>query len=149
MKTLAWIPLVVLTGWPIQARDQRDTTFRDGDTIVVRMEFYDNGAPRLRTTYRNGLRHGDEVRWREDGLVQDSIIYQDGEILEDWHWYPNGRLKFFLKSKTPGIIREGRFYDLGGNLVGKVKRGRGTVYKFNDEGKLLEEYEVDDGVFAQ
>lgn len=146
----AVLMLLLAAAWrSARAEDTRDTTYKNGDTLVTVTEHFDDGARKARTRYRNGLRHGDEVRWREDGLVRDSVIYVDGEILEDWHWYPNGRLKFYLKSKKPGYLKEGRFYDLGGNLMGKVRRGKGTVYKFSDEGKLLETYEVKDGVFAQ
>jgi hypothetical protein len=73
-----------------------------------RVSRHPGGAPRERTTFLDGERHGRTTRWYADGTLRAEGEFVRGRMEGEWRWYhPDG---------SPDPDRSGRYED--GRRVG-------------------------------
>ncbi|MDG5816504.1 hypothetical protein QA601_15510 [Chitinispirillales bacterium ANBcel5] len=80
----------------------------------------------------NWQRHGLRETWREDGTRKDSIVYDNGEIIELRTYFLNGKVRNWTK------VKDGRqdsviFYDPEGNITGKIENGSGKAIRYSED----------------
>jgi antitoxin component YwqK of YwqJK toxin-antitoxin module/ankyrin repeat protein len=108
---------------------------RNGKSIGTHNAWYENGNREFTITYNDsGKKDGLSVRWREDGTVQDSVIYRNGEMIEGWCYYDNGNLQYNLKKKGNDQYYSLVFYDPKGKKCGEVNNGNGTYIFYQSDG---------------
>lgn len=113
-------------------------------------EFYKDGKPRKKRTYKNGQRIGIWMQWHNNGQVQDSCFYNDQQHIEGIAkaWFPDGRINdsawYPVDSAGKGILYH---YNNTGRLVGKgtmknnQKHGIWTYFYASGIPSLEEYYE--------
>lgn len=108
---------------------------KDGKSIGKRCAWFENGKRNFIFTYNDsGKKDGLSVQWREDGTVQDSIIYRNGEMIEGWYYYDNGKLHYYYKKKDCDQCYSQIFYDPKGKKCGEEKNGNGTYIFYSSDG---------------
>ena len=108
---------------------------KNGKTIGILQNWYKKGRKSSYFTYNDSSKKdGLSVRWREDGTVQDSVIYRNGEMIEGWYYYDNGKLHHHLKKKGNDQYYSLVFYDPKGKKCGEVKNGNGTYLFYQTDG---------------
>jgi len=108
---------------------------KNGKSIGTHNAWYENGKREFTITYNDsGKKDGLSVRWREDGTVQDSVMYRNGEMIEGWYYYDNGKLHHHLKKKGNDQYYSLVFYDPKGKKCGEVKNGNGTYLFYQTDG---------------
>ncbi len=108
---------------------------KDGKSVGKRCTWFENGQRESITTYNDsGKKDGLSVQWREDGTVQDSVIYRNGEIKEGWYYYDNGKLHYILKKRDKDKYYSMICYDPKGKKCGEVKNGNGTYIFYRTDG---------------
>ncbi|MDG5816506.1 hypothetical protein QA601_15520 [Chitinispirillales bacterium ANBcel5] len=107
--------------------------YRDGQLIGVHKLFFENNKLWRIDTYNNeGQRHGLRETWREDGTRKDSIVYDNGEIIELRTYFLNGKVRNWTR------VKDGRqdsviFYDPEGNITGKIENGSGKAIRYSED----------------
>ncbi len=108
---------------------------KNGKAVGTHYAWYEKGKRKFITTYNDsGKKDGLSVRWREDGTVQDSVMYRNGEMIEGWYYYDNGKLHHHLKKKGNDQYYSLVFYDPKGKKCGEVKNGNGTYLFYQTDG---------------
>lgn len=108
---------------------------KNGKAVGTHYAWYEKGKRKFITTYNDsGKKDGLSVRWREDGTVQDSVLYRNEEIIEGWYYYDNGKLHHHLKKKGNDQYYSLVFYDPKGKKCGEVKNGNGTYLFYQTDG---------------
>ncbi len=110
---------------------------KDGKSIGAHYAWFENGQRQFITNYNDsGKKDGLSVQWRENGTVKDSVIYRNGETLEGWHYYNNGKLHYNVKKKGNDKFFSYVYYNPKGKKCGEVKNGNGTYIFYKPDGSL-------------
>jgi len=127
-------------GWRIELSIRGDTlakgNARNGKSIGTHYAWWSNGKPKFKINYNSsGQKHGLSEEWREDGTRKDSIVYDNGDIIEYREYYENGKLRRHVYQKPVNRDINAVYYDPKGKKVGEVKNGKGTYISYSEDGK--------------
>lgn len=111
---------------------------------------YTNGVPKARQEYKDGKRHGQRMKWYENGQVMQISFYEDGELhglMEEW--YENG-LKMaqgnYGNGMLQGVVRR---WHISGELEAEYpyKDGElhGILIQWSRQGRMISKKEYEDG----
>lgn len=132
------------------------TLSKDGDTLTkspmkngkptgISTSYFRNGVKKTRTHHNDsGQKHGLSETWREDGTRKDSIVYDNGDIVEVRRYYNNGKLLYHKKQKPVNKDINAVYYDPKGRECGEVKNGTGTFILYSDDGKSARRFFLKD-----
>ena len=122
------------------------TKMRNGKPYGISKSFYPNGNKRgVSRSNDSGKRHGLSEQWREDGTRKDSIVYDDGLIIEARYYYTSGKLRQHLKKGRDEDVFSAVYFCPKGKKVGKVKKGTGTFIDYTEDGSLPEKVYMKNG----
>jgi len=130
----------VQTGITISLYENGDTltvtTVKNGRQIGRAKSLYPYGTLKSVTHFNDsGKKHGLSERWREDGTRKDSIVYDNGDVVEVRRYYDNGKLRYYKRQKAVNRDINAVYYDPHGKKCGEVKNGTGTYISYSDDGK--------------
>lgn len=96
--------------------------------------YYENGAQRTVSEWRDGRRHGPATKWREDGSVEAQWRFEDGLKVEEKVFGENGRLMMhmesqFAKDRTHALHLTKWFYENGSKRM-EWEEARGECLRF-------------------
>jgi hypothetical protein len=111
---------------------------------------YTSGIPKVRQEYQDGKRHGQRMKWYENGQVMQISFYEDGKLhgfMEEW--YENG-LKMaqgtYGDGELQGIVRR---WHISGELEAEYpyKDGElhGILIQWSRQGRMISKKEYEDG----
>ena len=71
--------------------------------IGVWERYHSNGVKFEMDTYgENGKRNGVYKRWNEDGTIKEVIVYNDGDISDEWVWKGYNGKNYWIKNRENG-----------------------------------------------
>jgi antitoxin component YwqK of YwqJK toxin-antitoxin module len=145
LKTLS-----VMTGLSFKLSENGDTLgkgySKDGRNIGTQYAWYENKNRKYITNYNDfGKKHSLEETWHEDGTRKDSVVYDNGIIVEGRYYYKTGKLRYYVKRTTDYKKQEAVYYSPTGKVSGEVKNGFGTYIVYDEDGKEPLERKVEDG----
>jgi len=113
--------------WYFFANDERDTigkeTYVDGLLHGKQYTYFENGNPTEIITYNKGIKEGEWIEFYSDGKVNVKGIYKDdklnGPIV---YYYPNGEVR--KKGQYTMGVKKGIWltFDLNGKIIKKVNQ---------------------------
>lgn len=112
--------------------------------------FFPNGRKSKQATYKNGIKHGQDLKWFPDGMLSYEANYvkgqREGTVTT---WWKTGGLRsesLYLKGRLHGLQRQ--WYASGGlfkemNMI--AGRAFGMQRSWRENGKIYNNYEVKNG----
>ncbi len=87
--------------------------------------YYPNGKIQKKIPYEQDIVHGSLVRYYEDESIAESIPHVKGLRQGNAScFFPNGALAY-KETFSKGLLMEGRYYNLQGDLISKIEKGSG------------------------
>lgn len=105
--------------------------FRQGKPFGTWEEFYDNGNPKSKTEFTNGVKTRVE-RWFKNGNKESSSVFEDEVLIEYYEWYEDG------KDKMKNVFTSE--YPLAKSLDGWFPNGQVAFHLESQEGTPLKYY---------
>lgn len=110
--------------------------------------YFEDSTLAMVAHFKNGVRHGKEVTYYENGQVRSSFVYRNGMQVSGNNFYENGQPTGKLKFED-GLIVSGEYYHMDGSLrsKGAFSHGlrQGIWYYYHQNGCLKEVGEFRDG----
>lgn len=138
------------------------STFIDGE-IIKAEKYYMNGEIREKSTYNNNKQNGPYLYyynngqlaqegemeenlkvgpWKtyyKNGQVESEIIYDDGEVDDDYVYYDKDGKLYYKMEYRNGIILAYEYYDKDGNTIKEARKKGGEFFYegYNPNGTLF------------
>ena len=78
-------------------------SYKEDEKIGVWERYHSNGVKFEMDTYgENGERNGVYKRWNEDGTIKEVIVYNDGDISDEWVWKGYNGKNYWIKNRENG-----------------------------------------------
>jgi antitoxin component YwqK of YwqJK toxin-antitoxin module len=91
-----------------------------------------------------GKKHGLYKEWRRDGTIKDSVVYDNGIIIEARQYFFNGKIRDYTKYKN-GLLWYSEAYSPTGEKLETIQNGAGIGTNYSEDGKLRYIREYRDG----
>ena len=115
------------------------TPMCDGKLCGISKGWYPDGLLKSITHYNSsGQKHGLSEEWREDGTRKDSIVYDNGDIIEVRRYFENGKLHYHKYQKPVNRDINAVYYDPKCKKAGEIKNGTGVFIDYSPDGKSAE-----------
>ena len=96
-----------------------------------------------------GKKHGLYETWREDGTRKDSIMYENGKMVEIRAYFVNGKERTweeYRKTDTSSFLVNAVYRDFTGKISGKVVKGEGEYIVYAENGRPVVREWVSKGI---
>ena len=141
---------VIINGNGVSKEDNygwKTETYYENGFIIKQISRDDSGKVRGISTFKNGLKDGYILYYR-NGKKQQEIIYQNGIEIKVTTWYENGNMKMERESESNGKnIHEIYYYENGQKQSeSHTVNGRrsGTTRMWDTNGNLIKEIKYDE-----
>ena len=119
--------------------------FRNGIPVGFHKSYYSKNRPKEFTHYNDsGQKHGLCETWFENGNRKDSVVYNNGKIVEGRYYFRNGKLRYTAKWHDSLKIEMVTFYP-DGRKCSELKSGTGEIKLFIEDGTKSYQYKYKDG----
>ena len=119
--------------------------FKSGKTVGLLQEWYNNKKIKRKCNYNSsGEKHGLSETWFENGNRKDSVVYNNGKIVEARYYFRNGKLRYTAKLKNGDIVKA-VYFSPDGEKTGEIINGNGTVLIYDVDGLSPSEFKCKDG----
>ncbi|WP_221406722.1 toxin-antitoxin system YwqK family antitoxin [Ekhidna lutea] len=102
--------------------------YKNGELNGKAIGFYEDGGVGLLVHYAEGMRHGLEMRWTEEGFLRSRFLFDEEKRIEGSFFYENGQPTADLVFDSLGRVKEGVYYHRNGNL-----RSKGAFHENNEK----------------
>jgi antitoxin component YwqK of YwqJK toxin-antitoxin module len=120
--------------------------YKRGTPIGFHKDYYCKNKPKQFIHFNNsGEKHGLCESWYENGAREDSVVYDNGTIIEARRYYTNGKIRYYKSKCKDALTYEAVFYDPSGKKTGEVKNGNGKYIIYSEDGSIPVEEVVKDG----
>jgi antitoxin component YwqK of YwqJK toxin-antitoxin module len=131
-----------------------DTTHKgkcvNGKTVGLNENWYKTGKREFIIHYNDsGKKHGLYETWREDGTRKDSIMYDNGKMVEIRAYFVNGKERTweeYRKTDTSSFLLNAVYHDFAGKISGKVVKGEGEYIVCAENGRPVVREWVSKGI---
>jgi antitoxin component YwqK of YwqJK toxin-antitoxin module len=118
---------------------------RNGKSVGAHRAWYENGKRKWVRRYNDeGVRHGLSEEWFDNGARKDSLVYDNGILVEARSYYLTDRVRLWTRSRGERTV-EGIWYAPDGEVSGRVKDGHGKGINYAEDGKTRYEFVYQDG----
>lgn len=122
----------------------------NGKTIGLDETWYEPEKRETRTHYNDaGKKHGLFETWRKDGTRIDSIVYNNGKMIEIREYFVNGKERVweeYKKTDSSSFLINAVYHDLNGKISGKVVNGEGEYIVHDENGRPVFKKVVSKGI---
>jgi len=119
--------------------------YEKGVPIGYHKDYYSKNRPKEFTHYNDsGEKHGLCETWFENGNRKDSVVYNNGKIVEGRYYFRNGKLRYTAKLKNGDIVKA-VYFSPDGEKTGEIINGNGTVLIYDVDGISPSEFKCKDG----
>ena len=119
--------------------------FRNGIPVGFHKSYYSKNRPKEFTHYNDsGEKHGLCETWFENGNRKDSVVYNNGKIVEGRYYFRNGKLRYTAKLKNGDIVKA-VYFSPDGEKTGEIINGNGTVLIYDVDGISPSEFKCKNG----
>jgi antitoxin component YwqK of YwqJK toxin-antitoxin module len=118
-------------------------------TIGPLENWYSPGKRSSIINYNNsGKKHGLYETWREDGTRKDSIVYDNGKMIEVREYFVDGKERMWEEYKRGEklLLWNALYHDRSGKICGKVIKGDGEYILYDENGKYPSRSVISKGV---
>jgi len=118
---------------------------KNGRHIGEYKSWWKKGTLKSITRYNSsGQKHGLCETWYENGNRKDSVVYDNGKIVEARYYFRNGKLRYTAKWHDSLKIEMVTFYP-DGRKCSELKSGTGEIKLFIEDGTKSYQYKYKDG----
>ena len=118
---------------------------KNGRHIGEYKSWWKKGTLKSITRYNSsGHKHGLCETWYENGNRKDSVVYDNGKIVEARYYFRNGKLRYTAKLKNGDIVKA-VYFSPDGEKTGEIINGNGTVLIYDVDGLSPSEFKCKDG----
>ena len=118
---------------------------KNGRHIGEYKSWWKKGTLKSITRYNSsGQKHGLSETWFENGNRKDSVVYDNGKIVEARYYFRNGKLRYTAKLKNGDIVKA-VYFSPDGEKTGEIINGNGTVLIYDVDGLSPSEFKCKDG----
>jgi antitoxin component YwqK of YwqJK toxin-antitoxin module len=119
--------------------------YRLGKPIGLHQGWYGSNRPEKIENYNSsGQKHGLCESWREDGTRKDSMVYENGTIVEERQYFLYGAIRAHAVYKNKLMV-SAESYAPDGKLMGKIEKGAGYIIMFSEDSNRRYKVEYKDG----
>jgi antitoxin component YwqK of YwqJK toxin-antitoxin module len=121
----------------------------NGKQIGLDETWFTPGKRETRTHYNDsGKKHGLYETWHEDGTRKDSIVYDNGKMIEVREYFVDGKERMWEEYKKGEklLLWNAIYHDRTGKVCGKVTNGEGEYILYDENGKYPSKTTISKGI---